>query len=375
MYKIINSAVVFNNIFNFELDIAILNDISFIKQIIFNKIFNKSINNLNVKITHLVLGKYFNQSTLIFNKFINMTHLKIFNIKNVVFPQSLIWLNIISEITDNIKIDNLPNGLLYLITIGSYCCDNLPCGLLYLSTYTTNYSYNKIPASLKYLSLDLDLNNNLNYYLNNKINNVLDNLSNNINYLIINNNSCAESLIIIGIDTQIVVNNLPQNLKYLKIKLLELDEIILFPQHLTKLILYVRNNISENDLSKIILPCKLKSLTCRFNFHSLNFPNTLKKLVISYICDISRLYLPNNLKILIIFKLENFGLSCIYKNYIDYLKSLEIKYHDFYHKNHDKFIIKFIIKNCNDQHDNFKLIMNNILDFRHTKTNIPNMLN
>lgn len=360
MYAFVNSAVIFDNSFNEALDDTILNDIRLVKQIVFGYIFNNSIDNLNTHITHLELGVYFNKSTNILKNFKVMTHLKITHVDDdEIFPTSLIWLCINGH---SIKLNNLPSGLLYLINIMVdtkveilHYYDNLPSKLLYLEDGMINYCDN-LPSSLKYLKFNYN-NDHINY------DTVLYNLPNKLHYLsLINTNENTK------------FNYLTQNLYYLKVSLIDKNPEIIFSKYLLKLVIYVSSIYDSINLSKVILPHKLKYLVCQFNFNSLNIPNSVEKFVIGYLDNILQLYLPKQLKILVVALIMNhieiyFNNDKIYKNIVNN-----------YNKLYEKCFINNIelsllnTDNFEDITSKFESRMNNILDPIHLNLNIPNML-
>lgn len=367
-YQFYNSAVIFDNFFNLNLDASTLLDILHVKQVIFGDCFDRSIDKLNIKITHLKLKIYFSEKFIdICDKFKVLTHLELINCDNIKsFPISLVWLKIHLPSNNNINI-NLPPGLLYFIN-NSFNCDNLPCGLLYLQDHVKN-CYNKFPSSLKcfnsnykYLSMDK-------HYIN---------LPNNINNLTLLYCPHYVSKIfgnLVYCDHDIILNNLPQSLNYLKFELSYFYPVIIFPEQLIKLVLYVDMNkyeYVEFNLLKIVLPSKLKFLECQFNFCLLNIPNTVEKMVINYINKIMELCLPSELKILIVtmdfINIEKYHLW-VKKIFIADIKN---NYEKFY----KKIPIKIsILKMCDykNQNDEFMICMNNILDTIHS-ISIPNIL-
>lgn len=298
-YRIVNFVVIFNNSFNLPLYKYLLKNILSYKIIIFGNYFNNSIDKLSQNITHLELGRYFTQSLNILYKFKFITHLKIVSkICDInIFPESLKWLHTSNIYFDNIMINNLPANLLYL-TIGNSNCNNLPCGLIYLKIMRAErYTYYALPMSLKYLDIAHD--NNL------------------VNYEVLTYNlpSCLVSLSIELYDV-LNINNLPQNLCYLKIAFYgSTVPNILFPDSIQKLVIISGIDFNPLNFTKIILPSKLKYFDfydSAYNAHSDNpnlhtmynniqLPNSIKIFGFNYFDKITTLKLPNKLKKFIIY--------------------------------------------------------------------------
>lgn len=272
-YDIKRSAIIFKYEFNLALD-KHLNSIKQYNKIIFNINFNYPIDNLHYDITHLELGYEFTHSVKIFSKFNLMTHLKISYYRNKIdiFPTFLKWLNIKKY---NYELDNLPSGLLYLITKSFFKYDNLPCGLLYLKTNFILSHISNLPSSIKYLDIY------------DKYNTSMDNLPNSLYYLTIS----VQKFDII---------NLPKNIYHLTI-LLTLINVpnILLPSCLSQLVIAsFWHDYNTINLNKLILPSKLKYLECLCSNIPINIPNSVEHLVIGHHDFFTYLKLPKELKIL-----------------------------------------------------------------------------
>lgn len=156
-YKIKNYSAIFNEDFDDELDEKILNDIQYCKSLYFGHCFNQSIDNLPYGIEILILGSEFNK-----------------------------------------PIDNLPDGLKYLFYYGWQFDNNidfLPNNLKVLTLYGNfDKTIDCLPPKLERLELGFNFNK------------PLDNLP---QYL--------QELIILNLNYEFDLLNIPKSIKRLKI--------------------------------------------------------------------------------------------------------------------------------------------------------------
>ncbi len=161
-----------------------------ITNITFGLYFNKTIdfiqsqNRFKQSITHLVLGKFFNQpinylpKTLIYLEFG-----KSFNHKLDCLPNGLAHLYLSNDF--NHPIDNLPNTIIHLIIKNAFTqpIDNLPESLRYLSIFgAKDINVNNLPRNLQFITLGSGFNQSI------------DNLPDSLNTLTILNSEYSGSL-------------------------------------------------------------------------------------------------------------------------------------------------------------------------------------
>lgn len=281
MYEVVRihingSRVFFDNNFNEELTEDILIKIATCHIVELSPVFNYPIDNLNKNITHLSLGKYFNQSLDILIEFKFIIYFKFCELKYKIhtFPSSL---KLLTSYNYKFELDNLPSSLLYLIIYNDdnkIHHTNLPCGLIYLQY---DNSIIKFPESLQFIRI--------NHILQAE---VLNNLPNNLYGLsIMFNNNGNE-----------IFTNLPNTLTSLDIFFNKNNtQIIIFPKNLVNI--EITHSGRNSKLYNIILPDKLIYLKSYCNLNHIYIPSSVEILLISSNYNTMNInWYPLNLKFL-----------------------------------------------------------------------------